>query len=264
MRAACAVRAPRGKGRSTATPSAVATSATAWAAKSPVAIVGLVTSGASSQSRHDSPQGRAARQHAPERHCRLAVALTYSQDMISTHTQPVELAAAKDVVRIRRIAPADAPALEEFYAGLSPDSRRLRFLSLGTRFGDRDARYFCRSDHEHREGFVAEISTTRGDAQIVGHLCLEPAQPDEMEIAVAVADEFQHRGIGRRLVAEAATWAAAHGVARFRAWFAPDNIGIRRLLECRERPIVFGPWSSGTVEIAIDLSAAAPARPKAA
>jgi acetyltransferase len=162
-------------------------------------------------------------------------------------------------VRIRRIAPADAPALEAFYARLSPDSRRLRFLSLGTRFGARDARFFCGPDHEHREGFVAEAGS-----RIVGHLCLEPTQADEMEIAIAVADDFQRRGIGRQLVKAAAAWAAEHGVASFRAWFAPDNIGIRRLLDCLDRPITFGPWSGGTVEIAIDLRAPAPARTKVA
>lgn len=185
--------------------------------------------------------------------------------MITTMPRSSERTAVADAVRIRRIVPADAPALERFYGSLSPDSRRLRFLSLGTLFGDKDARYFCRPDHEHREGFIAEAdSPDTNGSEIVGHLCLEPTTADEMEIAVAVADDSQRRGIGRRLVAEAATWAATHGVARFRAWFAPDNIGIRRLLECLERPIEFGPWSSGTVEIAIDLRGAAPARPQAA
>ena len=168
-------------------------------------------------------------------------------------------------MHVRRIVPKDAAELERFYAGLSPNSRRLRFLSLGTRFGAKDARFFCGPDHEHREGFVAEVGAPgEANSRIVGHLCLEPTQADEMEVAVAVADEFQRHGIGKRLVAEAASWAASHGVARFRAWFAPGNIGIRRLLECLKRPIVFGPWSGGTVEIAIDLAAAAPARPKAA
>jgi GNAT superfamily N-acetyltransferase len=185
--------------------------------------------------------------------------------MITTLSRSAELAVGTNSVRIRQILPADAPALEEFYAGLSPESRRLRFLSLGTRFGDEAARYFCSDDHEHREGFVAETpASCPGGSRIVGHLCLEPTGDAEMEIAVAVADEFQRHGIGRQLVAQAATWASAHGIARFRAWFAPDNIGIRRLLECLDRPITFGPWSCGTVEIAIDLQAPAPARPKAA
>ena len=157
-------------------------------------------------------------------------------------------------IRVRRIVPEDAGELCRFYAALSPESRRLRFLSLGTRVGQSDAQYFCGSDHEHREGFVAELATPEADGtRIVGHLCLEPTRPDEMEIAVAVADAYQRRGIGRRLVAEAATWAAAHGVARFRAWFAPDNAGIRRLLEYLDRPIRYGAWRAGTVDITIDL-----------
>lgn len=149
------------------------------------------------------------------------------------HARRMHTAPTPDI-RVRRIVPEDAAELCRFYAALSPDSRRLRFLSLGTRFGANDAQYFCGSDHEHREGFVAELATPQADGtRIVGHLCLEPTHPDEMEIAVAVADAYQRRGIGRRLVAEAAAWAAAHGVARFRAWFAPDNTAIRRLLGYR-------------------------------
>jgi len=178
---------------------------------------------------------------------------------------PESPAAPVPAVRIRRIVAEDAPELERFYAGLSPDSRRLRFLSLGTLFRGDDARYLCGPDHEHREGFVAELIPPPADGpRIVAHLCLEPTQPDEMELAVAVADAHQRQRVGRRLVAEAATWAAAHGVARFRAWFAPDNIGIRRLLEYLDRPISFGPWSGGTVEVTIDLRAAARQRPRAA
>jgi RimJ/RimL family protein N-acetyltransferase len=179
------------------------------------------------------------------------------------HARPVKTAPTLDI-RVRRIVPEDADELCRFYAALSPDSRRLRFLSLGTRFGDTDAQYFCGSDHEHREGFVAELVNPEPDGtRIIGHLCLEPTRPDEMEIAVAIADAYQRRGIGRRLVAAAAAWASAHGVARFRAWFAPDNIGIKRLLEYLDRPIRFGPWSAGTVDISIDLQGVA-TEPRAA
>jgi hypothetical protein len=81
-------------------------------------------------------------------------------------------AATNPDIRLRRIVPEDAAALCRFDAALSPDSRRLRFLSLGTRFGDKDARYFRGSDHEHRKGFVAELATPEADGtRIVGHLC---------------------------------------------------------------------------------------------
>lgn len=172
-----------------------------------------------------------------------------------------------EAIMIRRIRPGDAAELERFYAELSPDSRRLRFLSAASRFGAADARHFCGPDHEHREGFVAEargLPAADGGRRIVGHLCLEPSAPGEVEIAVAVADAFQARGIGRRLVRAAADWAGQHGIGRFRAWFAPDNSGIRRLLAGLGRPFRYGPNLSSTVEVTIDLGPASATSPRAA
>jgi RimJ/RimL family protein N-acetyltransferase len=157
-------------------------------------------------------------------------------------------------VTIRRIERADSTDLERFYAGLSAESRRLRFLSAATTLGDAAVRQFCGPDHEHREGFVALASDPDGDERMVGHLCLEPSGPDEMEIAVAVADGYQGLGIGTRLVDEAARWASAHGTRAFRAWFATDNPGIRRLLAHLNRPISREGWACGSVEISIDLT----------
>jgi GNAT superfamily N-acetyltransferase len=153
---------------------------------------------------------------------------------------------------VRRIEPRDVAALRQFYAALSADSRRRRFLSASTRFGDRDSRYLCGPDHEHREGYVAELTSPNGDRQIIGHVCMEPCGELEMEIAIAVADRFQGHGIGRRLADEAIEWADAHGIQRVLAWSAWDNSAIRRLFEGLRRPIHHGS-SSGSVETIIEL-----------
>jgi len=166
---------------------------------------------------------------------------------------------------VRPIEPGDAAALQRFYADLSLESRRLRFLSLSTRFGEKDSRYLCGPDHEHREGFVAEIRSrpdaggagqggdTAGETgQIIGHVCLEPTGSEEMEIAIAVADGFQGRGIGHRLLDVAIGWAIAHGIDRVCAWSAWDNRTIRRLFESLHHPLHYG-TSTGAVETVIEL-----------
>ncbi len=139
---------------------------------------------------------------------------------------------------------------------MSEESRRLRFLSVSTRFGEKDSRYLCGPDHQHREGFVAVLQGNGGMSyaagRIVGHVCIEPCGSGEMEIAIAVADRFQGRGIGHRLVDEAIGWAVAHGIGRVWAWSAWDNRPIRRLFESLHRPLHFG-TSSGAVETVIDL-----------
>jgi GNAT superfamily N-acetyltransferase len=170
-------------------------------------------------------------------------------------SQPVRIPVARPArtdVLVRRIEPADSEALRQFYSALSAESRRRRFLSISTRFGDRESRYLCGPDHDHREGYVAEVTGASKERQIVGHVCMEPCGPQEMEIAIAVADRFQGQGIGRRLTHEAIGWAEARGIQRVLAWSAWDNSAIRRLLEGLHRPLRYGP-ASGDVETIIEL-----------
>ncbi len=157
---------------------------------------------------------------------------------------------------VRPIEPGDATALQRFYAGLSEESRRLRFLSVSTRFGEKDSHYLCGPDHEHREGFVAVVGSDGGTGDragpIIGHVCIEPYGSEEMEIAIAVADRYHGHGIGHRLVEEALGWAVDHGIERVLAWSAWDNRPIRRLFESLHRWLHYG-TSSGAVETVIEL-----------
>jgi GNAT superfamily N-acetyltransferase len=156
-------------------------------------------------------------------------------------------------IRIRPVAPDDLAALRAFYADLSPDSRYRRLMSLGL-LGERDAKRFCGADHEHREGFLAILDEAGPeDGAIVGHLCVEPVTSEEIEMAVAVADRFQGRGIGRALTHAALDWARTHGIARLRASMLADNAGIIRLLESLHRPITFSAPAAGVIEAVVEV-----------
>lgn len=125
--------------------------------------------------------------------------------------------------------PWDTRELERFYAGLSAESRRQRFFATAAGLPHADAVSFCTPDHRHREGFVA-LAVVDGAERIVGHACLEPVGGTIAEIAVAVADAWQHQGIGRRLVRAAVDWAQAAGIERLTATMLPGNGPIHRLL----------------------------------
>jgi len=56
------------------------------------------------------------------------------------------------LVRIREIRPTDQADLQHFYAGLSPESRRARFLSVRSGLSQAQSISFCTTDHDHREG----------------------------------------------------------------------------------------------------------------
>ena len=134
-------------------------------------------------------------------------------------------------IRIRPIEPDDREALGVFYESLSADSLNRRFHGACRGIGDRAAGQFCGPDHEHREGLVALIGPDGTAAsRIVGHLCLEPSEPDELEMAIAVADDFQRQGIGRALLKAAIVWARRHGVRRLRASMRLGNGAIISLV----------------------------------
>ena len=154
-------------------------------------------------------------------------------------TAQLSTPAPSSPVLIRRIRRADVERIGRFYAALSEDSRRFRFLSAGTSVDTVDATYFCGLDHRHREGFIA-VTEDSGRQTIVGHLCLEPAGARSAEIAVAVADAFQGQGIGRDLTLRATRWARRHRIDRLSATCATDNAGILRLFRGLGRPITFG------------------------
>lgn len=129
-------------------------------------------------------------------------------------------------VSIRRIEPTDAEPLRAFYAGLSPESRRRRFLGACSGLTPGDAERFA-----HGLGVVA-VLRERGprDGELIGHACLPLVELGLAEIAFAVGDEFQGQGIGRMLLEAAIAAAREAGVTRVVASMFVDNPAIHRLL----------------------------------
>ena len=159
-------------------------------------------------------------------------------------------------IRIRSIAPGDRVGLGAFYAGLSEESRRTRFLGPTSGIGANQATWFCTADHAQREGFVAVRGAAAGPDRIVGHVCVEPDGPASAEIAVCVADEMQARGIGRLLVCAAIAWARQDGLRSLTATMLAGNPAIQRLLTGLGLPSVAVPVGAGIIEIRIDIVAA--------
>jgi len=151
-------------------------------------------------------------------------------------------------VRIRRTRAADAPELGRFYVELSDESRRRRFLGFTRGLTEAQADRLC------RHGFVATVPSGSAE-RIVGHLSLEPIEPHVEEVAVAVADEWQHLGIGRALYAAALQSAESRGVRRLEATMFAYNAPIRRLLTGAGRPYRISSDELGTLNLTIDLTA---------
>jgi GNAT superfamily N-acetyltransferase len=131
----------------------------------------------------------------------------------------------EDDIRVRRVAPGDAVALERFYTELSAGSRALRFLCASRGIGHQQAVEFAAADHRARDGFVA----VAGD-RIIGHVVLEPLGDQTEELAIAVDDAAQHHGVGTLLLAAAVASARLRRIRHLVAWVRTDNSPMRRLL----------------------------------
>lgn len=125
-------------------------------------------------------------------------------------------------VLVRATTTEDRPAIGEFFAGLSPESRAARFHSGGASL---DPFAIDRAIAGH--ALVAE----RGQ-RIVGLASFVPLRdPSRAEMAVAVADAEQGKGIGTALFERLSRDAARRGIRRFVALVLASNRGMIGLLQ---------------------------------
>jgi acetate---CoA ligase (ADP-forming) len=128
---------------------------------------------------------------------------------------------------VRPVAESDAEALVAFLDGLSPQSRWFRFFT-GAADLDRVGRWATATAER---GGMGLLVTTGEQERIVAHAGFEPESPGRAEVAFAVADEMQGRGMATTLLAHLAQEAAERGIETFTALVLPENhamIGVFR------------------------------------
>ncbi|HEV7200398.1 MAG TPA: GNAT family N-acetyltransferase [Candidatus Limnocylindria bacterium] len=155
---------------------------------------------------------------------------------------------ARDDITVRWVRAEDAARLEAFYSALTDDSRAARFHGACRGISHERAAHDSTADHHHRDGFVAEY-----EGRIVGHLVLEPMRAGAEEVAVAVADDLQHHGVGSLLMAAAVASARLRGVRHLQAWIRPDNEAMRRLFTGTSRPTHLIAWDGYDARYELDV-----------
>jgi acetyltransferase len=150
---------------------------------------------------------------------------------LAIHPYPAELATTLELadgsrLKLRPIRPEDAELEKAFVAGLSDRSMRLRFLSgLRTLTPQMLAR-FTQIDYDREMAFIA-VEGEPSRPREVG-VCRYIALPDgeTCEFAIVVADEWQSRGLGRRMMARLMEVAAARGLKTMIGYVAAENAGM--------------------------------------
>ena len=156
-------------------------------------------------------------------------------------------------VHLRPIAPEDEPLLHEAVASMSERTVYFRFFSPIKRMSDALAHRLAVVDYKDRFAIVATVHGPNGKERIVGVARYDrAASTDVAEVAVAVIDEFQRRGLGGQLLAELARVGRANGIRTFSLIVLPENREMLGLLR-RMGWIHQAKLNGGVYEISFDL-----------
>ena len=128
-------------------------------------------------------------------------------------------------IRVRAIRPDDKARLVDHFSRLSARSVYFRFFRVKKRLTDEELTQFTELDFRHRVGLVATL-VRDGSEEIVGVgryavLDAKAGTPSRAEVAFAVADAHQGRGVASVLLEQLADIARAAGIEEIEA----DELG---------------------------------------
>jgi RimJ/RimL family protein N-acetyltransferase len=149
-------------------------------------------------------------------------------------------------LRIRALEPSDIHRLAELYDGLSPRSRFLRFMSPIHQLPDSALEHLASIDHDRHEALGA---FDRSGLVASAHWFRSPRNPRCAELAIEVADHYQRRGVGSRLLRLLGRRARSNGIVEFGATILAENTGAIALLRATG-------WSFASMSDGPELSVA--------
>ncbi len=114
----------------------------------------------------------------------------------------------------------DREALHDFFLRLSPESRYRRFFSQGVPDAVRD---LCASNDPNTMLTLLVTRTVAGNPTIIATATYRIIKETRAEIAFAVDDAFQGKGIASQLLERLAMVAAHHGITTFEAITMTEN-----------------------------------------
>jgi GNAT superfamily N-acetyltransferase len=154
-------------------------------------------------------------------------------------------------LEIRPIEPGDKAALAAAVAHSSSEAIRRRFLGPHGPLSPAELRYLTEVDHRDHEALVA-VDPADGESVGVARYVRDRDRRESAEIAVAVLESWQGRGVGKALVRRLAERARTQGIVQFTALMQADNQPMRHLLADLGAVRVLG-REAGAVELAVDL-----------
>ncbi len=149
---------------------------------------------------------------------------------------------------IRAQRPTDGEGLQGALGRMADESIQLRFFAPKRYFSERELAFFLDIDFVQQVALVAEYGGT-----IVGGCRYIMTGPDVAEVAFAVADDWQGRGLGRILLQRLAGIAREQGLRQLVAEVLPENMPMLSVFRNSGLPAVTR-HEAGVVHVRLDLT----------
>ncbi len=131
-------------------------------------------------------------------------------------------------VTIRPIRPEDADIEQEFVRKLSGESRYFRFMDSVRELSPRMLSHFTRVDYDRHMALIAVSGQDGNEIQVGVARYVAVEDRRACEFAIVIADDWQRKGLGARLMGSLISSARAAGV---RAMYGEVLAGNQRMLQ---------------------------------
>ena len=154
---------------------------------------------------------------------------------LAIHPYPADLVTRETLgdgaqLLLRPIRPEDAALEMEFVDGLSAESRRFRFQSALRGLTPQMLARFTQIDYDREMALIAVDSGKGVDRQVAVARYIRLPDGRSCEFAIAVADGWQGRGLGRRMMARLIEVARDRGIETMVGWVLAGNRGMLEMV----------------------------------
>jgi len=172
-----------------------------------------------------------------------------ARQRLAANTRPVEVR-LHDGTRlwIRPVLPTDRGKLADTQPGFSRESHYRRFFSAPP-LSNKVIEYLIDVDYVDHFAWAVLAADEAGVAS--ARYIRERDAPDTAEVAFAVIDDYQGRGLGTLLLGALTVAARVNGVRRFRARLLSDNAAMRAVLRRAGARLDFA--EPGVLETVVDV-----------
>ena len=132
-------------------------------------------------------------------------------------------------IKIRPINIQDMPLEHDFIEHLSEETKHYRFFGAIKNVSDKMLKSLCDIDGQNSMAFIATENIDGKDVEIGVCRYVLSDNPDIHEMALTVADVWQHKGLGKLLMNHLITYAKTHGVKTIYSVELAENPRMRTL-----------------------------------